>query len=40
MDLQRYLAPFGKVDIRIYEGKRTDALGHSYFTTNPASAPM
>lgn len=35
MDLQRFLAPFGKIDILIYEGKRTDSYGHFYFTTNP-----
>lgn len=35
MDLQRYLAPFDKVDILIYEGWRTDTYGHFYFTTNP-----
>jgi esterase/lipase superfamily enzyme len=35
MDLQRYLAPLNKVDIIIYEGPRTDAHGHFYFTTNP-----
>jgi esterase/lipase superfamily enzyme len=32
---QRYLAPFDKVDIIVFEGRRTDAFGHSYFTTNP-----
>lgn len=32
---QRYLAPFDKIDIIVYEGRRTDAFGHSYFTTNP-----
>ena len=32
---QRYLKPFDKVDIIIYEGKLTDTFGHSYFTTNP-----
>jgi len=35
MDLQRYLAPLDKVDIIVYEGQRTDARGHFYFTTNP-----
>jgi hypothetical protein len=24
-----------KLDLVVYEGKRTDAFGHSYFTTNP-----
>jgi esterase/lipase superfamily enzyme len=33
--LQRYLAPFDKLDIIVYEGERTDIFGHSYFTTNP-----
>jgi esterase/lipase superfamily enzyme len=32
---QRYLEPFDKVDIIVFEGKRTDTFGHSYFTTNP-----
>ena len=32
---QRYLEPFDKVDVVVYEGKRTDTFGHSYFTTNP-----
>jgi len=35
MELQRYLAPLDKVDVIIYEGPRTDAHGHFYFTTNP-----
>jgi esterase/lipase superfamily enzyme len=35
MDLQRYLAPLDNVDIIVYEGPRTDAHGHFYFTTNP-----
>jgi len=34
-DLQRYLEPFDKMDIIVYEGERTDAFGHSYFSTNP-----
>jgi hypothetical protein len=25
----------GRLHIIVYEGKRTDAFGHSYFTTNP-----
>ncbi len=33
--VQDYLAKLGSIDIVIYEGKRTDAFGHSYFTTNP-----
>jgi esterase/lipase superfamily enzyme len=32
---QRYLATLGNIDIIVYDGKRTDAAGHSYFTTNP-----
>jgi esterase/lipase superfamily enzyme len=35
MGFQRYLAPLDKVDIIVYEGKRTDKHGHFYFTTNP-----
>jgi len=35
MDLQRYLAPLDKVDIIVYEGRKTDTYGHFYFTTNP-----
>jgi esterase/lipase superfamily enzyme len=33
--LQRYLAPFNKFDIIVFEGKRTDPYGHFYFITNP-----
>lgn len=32
---QAYLAQLGNLDVVIYEGRRTDAFGHSYFTTNP-----
>jgi esterase/lipase superfamily enzyme len=32
---QEYLKRMGNIDIIVYEGKRTDAFGHSYFTTNP-----
>jgi esterase/lipase superfamily enzyme len=32
---QAYLAEIGRIDLITYEGKRTDAFGHSYFTTNP-----
>ncbi len=32
---QRYMAEVGRLDLITYEGKRTDAFGHSYFTTNP-----
>lgn len=34
-DVQRYFEPMNKFDLIVYEGKRTDAFGHSYFTTNP-----
>lgn len=34
-DVQRYLQPFDKIDTIVYEGERTDAFGHSYFSTNP-----
>jgi esterase/lipase superfamily enzyme len=33
--VQRYLEPFDRLDIIIYQGDRTDAFGHSYFTSNP-----
>ena len=33
--VQNYLKSFDKLDIIIYQGDRTDAFGHSYFTTNP-----
>jgi esterase/lipase superfamily enzyme len=32
---QDYFAKFGNVDIVVFEGKRTDPFGHSYFTSNP-----
>jgi hypothetical protein len=35
LDAQRYLDRLGNIDLIVYEGKRTDAFGHSYFTTNP-----
>jgi esterase/lipase superfamily enzyme len=35
LEAQRYLDKLGNLDIVIYEGKLTDAFGHSYFTTNP-----
>jgi esterase/lipase superfamily enzyme len=35
IEAQRYLDKLGRLDIVIYEGKLTDAFGHSYFTTNP-----
>jgi esterase/lipase superfamily enzyme len=34
-EAQRYLEPFDKVDIIVYEGDRTDIFGHAYFSTNP-----
>ena len=34
-EVQDYLKRFGRFNIIIYEGERTDAFGHSYFTTNP-----
>jgi len=32
---QDYFAKFGNVDIIVFEGKRTDPFGHSYFASNP-----
>ena len=32
---QAYFATTGNVDIIVYEGRRTDPFGHSYFTSNP-----
>jgi hypothetical protein len=32
---QDYFATVGNVDIIVFEGKRTDFFGHSYFTSNP-----
>ena len=34
-EAQAYLEEIGKIDLITFEGKRTDAFGHSYFTTNP-----
>jgi esterase/lipase superfamily enzyme len=34
-EIQDYLKRVGRFNIIIYEGERTDAFGHSYFTTNP-----
>lgn len=34
-EAQDYLAHLGKLDLIIFKGKRSDAIGHSYFTTNP-----
>lgn len=33
--MQDYYAKIGGVDIIVYEGKRTDRFGHSYFASNP-----
>jgi esterase/lipase superfamily enzyme len=33
--MREYLSRLGKVHLIVYEGRRTDAFGHSYFTTNP-----
>jgi esterase/lipase superfamily enzyme len=33
--VQDYYAKIGSVDIIVYEGKRTDRFGHSYFASNP-----
>jgi len=30
-----YFATLGNIDIVVFEGKRTDLFGHSYFTSNP-----
>jgi esterase/lipase superfamily enzyme len=32
---QRYVDALGRMDVISYEGKRTDFLGHSYFSTHP-----
>lgn len=34
-EAQRYMSEIGRLDLITYEGKRTDAFGHSYFTSNP-----
>jgi len=34
-DVQEYMRELGKLTFVVYDGKRTDAFGHSYFTTNP-----
>ncbi|MCG6861949.1 MAG: alpha/beta hydrolase [Chromatiaceae bacterium] len=33
--MQDYLASIGVIDLILYEGKRTDAFGHSYFLSKP-----
>lgn len=35
LDSQRKLEPLEKIAFIVYEGKLTDTVGHSYFTTNP-----
>lgn len=32
---QQFLAQLGKIDLISYQGKRTDFIGHGYFTTSP-----
>lgn len=32
---QAYFSKWGEMDLVVYEGKRTDIFGHSYFTSNP-----
>jgi esterase/lipase superfamily enzyme len=34
-EAQQYLNRLGDIDVVVYEGERTDAFGHAYFTTNP-----
>ncbi len=34
-EMQDYLAKWGRFDLIVYEGKRTDAFGHAFFTSNP-----
>jgi esterase/lipase superfamily enzyme len=35
LSTQHFLERLGRIDFIVYEGKRTDALGHSYYTTSP-----
>jgi len=35
VDVQRYYETFGRMDLILYQGERTDIFGHSYFTSNP-----
>ena len=34
-EMQDFFAKWGRFDLIVYEGKRTDAFGHSFFTSNP-----
>ncbi len=34
-EMQDLLAKWGRFDLIVYEGKKTDAFGHSFFTSNP-----
>jgi esterase/lipase superfamily enzyme len=34
-EMQDYFAKWGRFDLIVYEGKRTDAFGHAFFTSNP-----
>jgi esterase/lipase superfamily enzyme len=34
-EMQDFLAKWGRFDLIVYEGERTDAFGHSFFTSNP-----
>jgi esterase/lipase superfamily enzyme len=34
-EMQEVLAKWGRFDLIIYEGERSDAFGHSFFTSNP-----
>ncbi len=33
--MQDFFAKWGRFDLIVYQGKRTDAFGHSFFTSNP-----
>jgi hypothetical protein len=32
---QELFVTWGRMDVIVYEGKRTDSFGHSYFASNP-----
>jgi len=34
-EMQTYLAKWGRFDLIVYEGERTDTFGHSFFTSSP-----
>jgi len=34
-EMENLLAKWGRIDLIVYEGKKTDAFGHSFFTSNP-----